>query len=458
MSFQRKEFDMRALISVFVIATCIGAISAQSWNFAHRVMPNEVFDAVVGPGKTIHVQSTKYYQLDASGKVTVTEDKGDSMDDSRYAGHSGPLYMPPAISVSADNVVHTATRHEGKYDTGYKLLYRRRNADGNWDKEFGYGILKKGNDGVGVAACDNGYTALQHTGVGAKEWGKMYYYKVADTGAVQIGDLGNWRNENTPRLRAHGNKVFAIAGKPDNGGHAWITWGNAGENLFAEMEANRKEHRSGNGRRGYPDLAIDKQGFAHLVYGATKEIYYNKYSPDGNLEFESDIKLFSNLGEWLMLSCGMAAVASSDNGAIVLAVACDPQTGDHPGSVAELLWAVSKDGGATWSEPKKIDGVVTHMGQGRQLPRLLAIENTFYLLVNDNQTNGMSVGIMQFEGVSVGSDIHLLQVARKAHAAHHINAYTALGQLIPQERRIGNAAFNISRIQDGRMLQISPCK
>ena len=95
------------------------------------------------------------------------------------------------------------------------------------------------------------------------------------------------------------------------------------------------------------------------------------------------------------LSTGLSAVAASDDGRIVLAVAL-LSDGSQGASNSDLLWNYSEDGGSTWSSQQDT-GRNTDGGEGRHRPRLAAIGSTFFLFYSDRGESGISLAVMEFE-------------------------------------------------------------
>jgi Neuraminidase (sialidase) len=172
----------------------------------------------------------------------------------------------------------------------------------------------------------------------------------------------------------------------DSDGAAFIAYGDGGDKLAEQLEETRQTHKGGGGggqcRKGFPDLYVAGDESVHFTYGAQiGEVYYSRYTPKLKKAFAEDRRIFDGLGKW-HLSVGLSAVAASDNGKTVVAVALKTDDSKEASNSA-ILWSCSKDGGRTWSKPKDT-GRKTHGGEGRLIPRLIAIENKFFLLYYDN--------------------------------------------------------------------------
>ncbi|MBW1871411.1 MAG: putative metal-binding motif-containing protein [Deltaproteobacteria bacterium] len=92
------------------------------------------------------------------------------------------------------------------------------------------------------------------------------------------------------------------------------------------------------------------------------------------------------------MSIGLSAVAASDDGSSIVAVALKSD-GSQQAADSDLLWVYSNDGGQTWSSQadtgKNVNG-----GEGRCRPRRVAIGQKFYLFFGDNQASGSSLASM----------------------------------------------------------------
>ena len=111
--------------------------------------------------------------------------------------------------------------------------------------------------------------------------------------------------------------------------------------------------------------------------------------------FLSDIAVFDGLGSW-HLSCGLSAIAASDDGDSVLAIGL-LSDGSDGATNSDLLWAYSVDGGASWSDPQDT-GRNTNAGEGRSRPRLVAVGEKFFLFYNDTDNSGISLGTITLPG------------------------------------------------------------
>lgn len=381
----------------FMLATVVVAGGSprialgQSWSFMGKVVEGEQIDAVRGPQNVIHLVSSRYYQLDAKGKVMVNEAVGD--------GQQSSMLFPPAIAAGDDGTVHLITRHGGSMDGGFDLRYRRRNGAGKWDRDYLVGSRVKRNYVVGATWAGASSVYLGTSQAGSNVWGDLHLWQAGASSATKLGSIGGiWRADCDARLRAVGGRVFWASGKTDGGGTGtYVLHGLAGSQLVSQLGKNKVMHK-GTGRTGFPDLYVDASKTVHLTHGAEKAVLYNKYSATGKKLLASDKQIFSGLGSW-HLSTGLSAVAASDDGQTILAVALRSD-GSQQASNSDLLWTLSKNGGASFSAAqdlkKNTDG-----GEGRRRPRLVAIGNTFYLFYRDKAFKGISLAMLK---VVVGVD------------------------------------------------------
>jgi len=363
-----------------------------TWTFHGRVADGGQIDALSGPDGRVHLISSNYYQFDIDGRRLVSEAIGDDKQ--------GSMDFPPALAVDTQGNVHIITRHgSASVDVGYDIRYRMRTASGVWQDDFWVGSPEKRNYVVGIAAAGVDDIFLHSTKAGSNVWGDVRIWKKNGTSAPLIGDLSDiWRADTDARMRGSAGKLFLVSGKCDSGGAAYFSFCNAGSTCFTELTRNIRTHSSGNGRIGAPDLYVDRQGFVHVTYGAEYEVYYNKYNENQQLVFSNDKRIFSGLGGW-HLSLGMSAIAASDEGTTVVAVALDPDGNTQGATNSELLWTYSTDGGLSWSAPESL-GVYTDGGEGRRRPRLVAVGNTFLLFYRNNAEGDISLATVNFEAVS----------------------------------------------------------
>ena len=355
-----------------------------TWTFHGKVADGRQFDAVTGPdNKRVHLISSAYYQFASDGRRLVVENVGDEKQ--------GSLDFPPALAVDPAGNVHVITRHgTSGASTGFDIRYRMRNADGGWSDDFYVGAREARNYVVGIAAPATGSVYHHYTKAGDNVWGDVRIWQ--KNNAFSSGLLGNiggiWRADTDARMRGLGNKVFLVSGKCDGSGKTYFTHCTTGSNCFNELAANIRTHTAGNYRKGSPDLYVDKNGHVHITYGSQFEVYYNRYDHRQQPVFAQDKRIFSGLGSW-HLQFGLSAVAASDDGSVVVAVALDPD-GSKEASNSDLLWNYSLDGGASWADPMRLDAV-TDGGEGRCRPRLVMVDDTFFLFFRDNASQGITL-------------------------------------------------------------------
>ncbi len=365
-----------------------GAAVAQplTWTQHGTITGGSQFDATTGPDGHVHLISDRYTVLDAGGNVLAEEDPAD--------GHHGELDFPPAIAVGADGSVHIVTRHDGDFEGGNDIRYRRKSAAGVWDRDYLVGSRERRNYVVGVAQV-GGPVYVAYTRAGDNVWGDVRLWEAGEHGATELGDIGGiWRADTGIRMRSNGDRLFLASGVPDPGGTAYLLHAQAGGDLVGELVANTWSHTSGSERRGFVDTYVDGQGHAHFTYGAHHEVYYNRYDPWGERVYGSDIRIGDGLGDWHM-STGLSAVGASDDGETVVAVML-LANGSQQASGSDLLWTYSLDSGQHWSEPADL-GVDTNGGEGRLLPRIVAVGNAFLLLYKDSSSGSIQLMTMYVE-------------------------------------------------------------
>lgn len=381
-----RFFSPRFAISVLAavatsVAVNVEAFAQPQWTIHGSVIAGGQLDAVRGPNDRVHVIAAEYAQIDSNGTVLLTEPASDE--------RQGNLDFPPAIAVGSDGSVHVVTRHGGDWTSGHDIRYRRRSPAGTWDRDYWIGTPATRNYVVGVAATGPDQIYAHVTEGGTNVWGDVHLWQAGASSAQALGSLSAiWRSDCDARMRGRTGRVVLVSGEPDPDGTAYVLFGNAGASVRDDLAANQHEHRSGAGRRGFADLYVDESDGVHVTYGAEHEVYYNRYSLAGQAALSSDVRVFDDLGDW-HLSTGLSAVAASDDGAVVLAVALRAD-GSQQAADSDLLWSYSVDGGQSWSPPEDL-GRNTHGGEGRRRPRLVAVGHTFLLLFGENGVSGISL-------------------------------------------------------------------
>ncbi|MBI5546923.1 MAG: putative metal-binding motif-containing protein [Deltaproteobacteria bacterium] len=375
-----------AVLWVLASGLLPGQAAAQQWTFQNRIGEGTQLDAVRGPNERIHLVAAKYYQIDLNGQVVVSEPQGD--------GQQNSMLFPPAIAAGDDGSVHLITRHAGSPNEGYELRYRRRSPSGSWDLDYVIGSPEKRNYVVGAAWATPGQVHLMSTVGGTDVWGDVRVWSENGGSVANLGSLtGIWRSDADARMRARDGRVYLVSGKcdPANLGAAYLSWGDGGAGLHGGLAANMKKHQAGTGRRGAPDLYLDRVGNAHFTYGAAEEVYYNQYDSGGNRKLASDVRIFDALGNWKLLF-GLSAVASSDDGQSVVAVGLRTD-GSDAASTTNILWTYSTNGGQTWSAPQDT-GRITTAGEGRCRPRLVAFGRKFFMFFRERTEATVTMGTL----------------------------------------------------------------
>jgi len=385
---------MIRFVLCFLLIFFVSPVQAQvRWTFHGRVANGGQIDALAGTDGRIHLITDNYFQFNDKGQVLLREGVGDE----RQGGYD----FPPALAVDTAGNVHILTRH-GNFssDSGYFILYRMRTAAGRWQNSHYIGVREKRNYVVGIAA-PTGIPYELISKAGGNVWGDLKIWQTSSGRSTYLGPLANiWRADTDARLRAHGDTLFLVSGKCDGNGAAFFSHARAGGPVLAELRGNMRVHSAGNGRTGAPDLYLDRKGNAHLTYGAAYEVYYNRYDSSRQKVFAADKRLFSNLGGW-HLNLGMSAVAASDDGNVVVAVALDPDGLSQGARQSRLLWTYSLDGGKNWSRPEDL-GRVTDGGEGRRRPRLVAVGKKFFLFFRDNSVGGISLASVDMTDAGMG--------------------------------------------------------
>ena len=358
--------------------------NSSSWNFINWVVSGTQFDVQAWPNNKIHLVSDKYYQLDLKGNIILSENKWDSEQSS--------LAFPPAIAVWDDWSVNIVTRHNWDKATGHDIRYRHRNSSGVWDSDYIFWNRIDRNYVVGVSwTKDNIIMSSTEATDGVR--GNINLWKAWKDSATSLGYLsGIWRADADSRLRAKGDTSYIISWKPDTNGSAYFSWVKT-DNIKTDFKNHISIHNEGDWRKGFPDVSIDKYNNAHFIYGAKSEVYYNKYDSSGRKIFQDDKKIFSNLGTW-HLDTGLSAIASSEDGNIIVAVAIKSDGTDHIDN-GDLFYTYSTDKGVTWSTPKDI-WRNTSWWEWRTRPRLVSIDNKFILFYGDTSYSGLTMGILSF--------------------------------------------------------------
>ncbi len=333
--------------------------------------------ATAADGTVVHLVAQQYLQVDASGTIVV--DEPDVAD-----AQQGALDFYPEIAVGDDGAVHVVVRGGGDTTAGFDIVYRRRAPAGGWDPEIVVGAPVERNYVVGVvAAADR--VVVAHSRLVENVYSVMDLYAIVDGAAASIGSTAQgWlRADNDFRFARSGAAVLLASGEPGPSSPFHVAFaGDANGDLVAQWESTHAEHEGGEPRRGGPATHVDDTGAIHVVYGALHELHYVRYAPDGSLA-RADTFAMGDLGDW-HLSHGNGAVVASADGARVLVIGLQNLDGDQRSEDADVLWAESVDGGATFGPAAPV-GVTGNGGEGRQRPRLERLGDTVLLFYENGE-------------------------------------------------------------------------
>lgn len=370
-------------VLAFALGAASPATAAVRWQLRGDVASGQQF-AAVADAEHVHVVAEHYVRLDAAG--TVVLDEGDVAD-----GHQGALDFYPAIAVGPDGAVHVVTRHGGDVDAGYEIRYRRRDAGGGWGPEIIVGTPVARNYVVGVAVTSSGRVLVAHSRLVENVYSVMPVFEIADDTATMIGETpSGWlRADNDFRLATSGSAILLASGEPGPSSPIHVSFAGDGDgDVLGQWEASHVEHEGGIARRGGPATHVDDTGAIHFVYGGETTLHYARYDGSGAL-VGGDTTVMTDLGMW-HLSHGLGAVVSTPDGTRVLVVGLQNSDGDQRAEGADLLYAESIDGGASFG-PALAIGAVTDGGEGRMRVRLERVGDAIMLLYYDPATEAIAL-------------------------------------------------------------------
>ena len=376
-----------------------------------QALPEWASQGVVAPGRqfaaasdatSVHIIAERYVQVDGLGSVLADEaDVGD--------GRQAVLDMYPAITVGPDGTVHVVTRHGGSYEAGHEIRYASRPVAGGWSAPVIVGQPIARNYVVGVATPSGGRILISHGRLIENVGAVIDLYETDGATATLLGTTPLWlRPDGDYRIAASGNAVVLASGSPGPGPADPVHFafaGDGGADVLAQWQASHAVLLGGDARRGGPNLYVDETGRIHLGYGGAGTHHYARYEANGTAAVNA--QTMDALGTY-HLGYGNGAIVSSPDGTRVVAVALQNTDGDGESADAEILYAESVDGGATFA-PAQSTGFFTDGGDGRMRPRLFELGGTLMLLYRDNALGGIALATSPWfdeapEGTGTGGE------------------------------------------------------
>ncbi|WP_143144232.1 hypothetical protein [Flaviramulus basaltis] len=357
----------------------------EEWKFTNGVVEGNQFDVVSFKNK-LYIIAAHYYELDTLGNIVFEDNK---IEDLRQK----PMDYEPAIGVSKNGTVHTLTREGGSWNEGHILNYSKKDSTDNWlIRNMQFSEPVKRNYVVGIAALDNGDAYLVHTDpTGQEDIHNLFsFYEATPKGIQGLGkfETSYSRLDANFQMRYNNGKVYLLSGNPWPNGSIWYFNALVGTDFINQLEASKKDISQGIGRKSNPDITFNEDGTGIYSYGSFQSVYYNLIKK-GNRLYTKDRLLFSDLGEW-HLSSGLSAVSSLSGGEIIMAIALksrpdlcnDDESCKAKMNIGEIVYKYSIDGGVHWTDTRSTQKY-TNAGEGRSIPKLVAINNTFYLFYSD---------------------------------------------------------------------------
>ena len=387
-----KCFLAFARISCLIAGITSPALYAGEANFSYHETIIRAwqlqFDAAVDSNGVIHLIADQYYQFDLSGRQLTSEAQAQDLQ-----GFS--LAYPPAISLDLEGNVHMLVRGPGSFDAGFDINYKVRNKDGSWlnnSRNYQLGNTERRNYVVGLAELSETEVYAQSSVSGSNIWGDLRFWELGEQSALYTGKwTGVWRADLDTRMRSYNGKVYFATANGFTSDDIFFSIADGGPNLLRDLKRNVHLHNAGSSKKGNPDISVDQSGNAHLVYGAYQEVYYNQYRANGQRVYSTDQRILGSLGTW-WLNFGISAVGASADGSKILVVGLKTN-GHKEATNSKIVLTYSVDSGRTWSEVIET-GQITHGGEGRMRPRLLAYRDKFVMLYFDANNIGISMAII----------------------------------------------------------------
>jgi len=349
---------------------CFSNIQSQQppiWEFfpgqvgTYSTVPGGVSDMVVDYENNFHIYgagtaySAGYGVLDPFNGYAVISSSGRITTYDQHAGEEsgGGRKFWPSLAVTPDGTVHVVERDTmGNTLTGnFNLTYKSGYSKGAWAVSYTFGEPAVHNNMVGIAAPDKENVFLAHAA-----GNNIMLYRATASQAVVVCELENWFSTlNSFMFRGWNGMIYLVSSDNNN---IYYSWAKAdSEDLFTDLEINKKTHQAGQGMRGLPQLYVAKNGEIAITYGAGMEVYFNIYGADGLPKFDKDKIIFTS--ETTSVSeinkFPNPAIAVSDLGDVLLAVVAHNQTPENP-VLSHYYWTYSVDGGASWTQPAPLSG------------------------------------------------------------------------------------------------------
>lgn len=394
---KHKAQRRRYFIGVFLtfIASLFSPAQGGEEIFTHhgKISSSWQFDVDIDSHGILHLIGDQYYQFDLNGKMLTAESQAQDLQ--QYS-----LSYPPAIALDPAGNAHMLLRGIGSFSSGFDITYKVRKTNGNWlssSRNYNIGIAEPRNYVVGLAAVSETEVFAHTSIVGSNIWGDIRFWELNQQSAQHTGNWsGIWRADMDTRMRAFNGKVYFASANSFTSSDIFFSIADGGPKLLQDLKTNVQRHHSGENKKGNPDISIDQSGAAHLVYGADQEVYYNQYQANGRKIYPADQRILNDLGLW-HINFGISAIGVSSDGKSIL-VAGLKTNGHKEATNSKIVLTYSTDRGKTWSEQIET-GQITHGGEGRMRPRILAYGKKFVIIYFDVSKYGLSMASIDMDSL-----------------------------------------------------------
>ncbi len=365
-------------------------------SFSHAQTLSETFDVGTGgvPDLDIDQQNgmlhivqhrggVKYTKMNPNGEILLQEIVPGSNADSDAIGWKFGATVAVDPTTGEPRVCYRINTHDDFYD----IYITRRFSDGNWSaaKKIVSNVRRAYAVRMDIDAAGKAHIVHGSGKPSGGTDGPATYLRVDAEGNIEkkIGNLNQYRTDDHVELACGpNNDVHLVLSYPlektnpaYGGAITYYRSYDGGESMRLTGDIH---HSDATKRNGNADIFVDQNGVAHIAYGSKSDkslgnnssIRYARYE-NGHRVRDVAVNAGGELDPWHH-SLGIGSIAASDDGTHLLMSYRKSDTGP-------IRYRVSKDGGATWSEPEGIGGS-SRKSEGRNKQVARSWKNSFFIV------------------------------------------------------------------------------
>ncbi|KAA3610995.1 MAG: T9SS C-terminal target domain-containing protein [Calditrichaeota bacterium] len=371
-------------LTFLIVSSSFGQTLSEAYNVGTGGVPDLDIDQQTGLLHMIHHGGgVKYTKMNASGDILIQEQVPGSAADNDAVGWK----FGATVAVDPTNGEPVVCYRINTHDDIYDIYFTKRFSGGNWSspKKIVHGVRRAYAVRMDVDAAGKAHIVHGSGAPSGGTDGPATYLRVDAAGNIEktIGNLNQYRTDDHVEIACGpDNDVHIILSyplettNPSYGGA--ITYHRSYDGGNSMRLTGDIHHSDATLRNGNADIFVDDNGEVHIAYGSKKDkslggqssVRYARYK-DGHRVRDVAVNAAGELDPWHH-SLGIGSIAANSDGSHLLM----SYRKSDPGPIR---YRISKNGGATWSEPEGVGGG-SQESEGRNKQVARSWKNSFFIV------------------------------------------------------------------------------